>query len=95
MSDLTISENASKKYTMEIEDNLFRIIALIDIPSVGVKIGDRGGLIEKEVNLSHENNAWVSSNALVFGNARVSGDARVFGDALVSGNPLMYGYTQI
>lgn len=37
-----------------------------------VKIGDLGGWIEKEENLSHEGKAWV------WGNAEVCGDAKVF-----------------
>ena len=57
---------------------LFRIKALIEFGNV--KAGDLGGYIEKEENLSHMGNAWVS------GNAQVSGDARVFGDARVSGD---------
>lgn len=57
---------------------LFRIKALIEFGNV--KAGDLGGYIEKEENLSHMGNAWVS------GNAQVSGDAQVFGDARVSGD---------
>ena len=63
---------------------LFRIKALIEFGNV--KAGDLGGYIEKEENLSHMGNAWVSGNAQVSGNAWVSGDAQVFGDARVSGN---------
>ena len=51
---------------------LFRIKALIEFGNV--KAGDLGGYIEKEENLSHMGNAWVSGNAQVFGDARVSGD---------------------
>lgn len=43
-----------------------------------VKIGDLGGWIEKEENLSHEGKAWVWGNAEVWGNAKVCGDAKVF-----------------
>lgn len=69
---------------------LFRIKALIEFGNV--KAGDLGGYIEKEENLSHMGDAWVSDdarisgNAQVFGNARVFGDAQVFGDARVSGD---------
>ena len=69
---------------------LFRIKALIEFGNV--KAGDLGGYIEKEENLSHMGDAWVSDdarisgNAQVFGNAQVSGDAQVFGDARVSGD---------
>ena len=63
---------------------LFRIKALIEFGNV--KAGDLGGYIEKEENLSHMGNAWVSGNAQVSGNARVFGDAQVSGDARVSGD---------
>ena len=46
---------------------LFRIKALIDFGDV--KRGEVGGIVEKEENLSQEDNAWV------YGDAWVSGDA--------------------
>ena len=46
--------------------------------------GELGGYIEKEENLSQENNAWVYGNAQVSGNSQVYGDALVYGDARVS-----------
>ena len=58
---------------------LYRIQALVDINKIDIKIGDLGGYIEKESNLSHSDDAWV------FDNARVYGDAKVFGNARVSG----------
>lgn len=36
-----------------------------------VEVGDLGGWIEKEENLSHEGKAWVWGNAKVWGNAEV------------------------
>ena len=39
------------------------------------EVGDLGGYIEKEDNLSGD--AWVSGDAQVYGNAQVYGDARV------------------
>ena len=47
-------------------------------------VGDLGGYIEKEDNLSGD--AWVSGDAQVSGNAQVSGDAQVSGNAQVSGD---------
>ena len=44
---------------------LFRIEALVDNKCYGVKAGDKGGFIEKEYNLSHEGEAWVSGDARV------------------------------
>ncbi|WKS98767.1 polymer-forming cytoskeletal protein [Gallibacterium salpingitidis] len=86
---------------------LYKIKALVDIPAGDVKVGDLGGYIEKESNLSHSGNAWVygdamvsgdarvSGDASVSGNARVYGDARVSGNASVSGNALVYGNARV
>ncbi len=76
-----------KKYktTEDEATGLLRITALIDIPSKNVKVGDVGGLIEKESNLSHDGSCWV------FGHAKVSGDAKVFGNTWVSGNAWVSG----
>ena len=52
-------------------------------------VGDLGGFIEKESNLS--GNAWVSGNARVSGNALVSGNAWISGNSWVSGNALVSG----
>ena len=51
-----------------------------------VKVGELGGWIEKEENLSQENDAWVYGNAEVYGDAWVCGNAEVYGDAWVCGN---------
>lgn len=48
-----------------------------------VEVGDLGGWIEKEENLSHEGKAWVWGNAKVCGDAKVWGNAEVCGDAKV------------
>ena len=58
---------------------LFRIKALVAFGDV--EKGELGGFIEKEDNLSHDDNAWVFGNAQVSGNARVCGNAQVFGNA--------------
>ena len=72
---------------------LFRIKALIEFGNV--KAGDLGGYIEKEENLSHMGNAWVSGNAQVSGDAQVFGDARVSGNAWVSGDAWVSGNAQV
>lgn len=56
---------------------LYRIRALVDIPKHDVKIGDLGGFVESEENLSHLDNARVTDNAWVSKNVRVTGNARV------------------
>ena len=66
---------------------LFRTATLHRIRAVAefglVKIGDLGGWIEKEENLSHEGKAWVCGDAKVWGDAEVWGNAKVWGDAEV------------
>ena len=44
---------------------LFRIKSLISFGNV--EEGELGGYVEKEENLSHEGDAWVSGNAWVYG----------------------------
>ena len=63
---------------------LYRIRAVRDFGSV--KTGEFGGYIEKEENLSHFGNAWISGDAWVYGNAWVYGEVQVAGNAWVYGN---------
>ena len=63
---------------------LHRIRAITDFGTV--KVGDLGGWIEKEENLSHEGNAWVRGDAKVYGNAKVCDNAEVYGNAKVYDN---------
>ena len=72
---------------------LFRIKALVAFGDV--EKGELGGFIEKEDNLSHDDNAWVFGDAWVYGNARVSGDARVCGNARVFDNARVFGDAQV
>ena len=55
---------------------LFCIRALVKI-SGRCEIGDLGGYVAGEKNLSQDDRAWVSGNALVYGDAWVSGDAQI------------------
>ena len=68
---------------------LFRIKALK--PFGNVVAGQTGGWVEKEENLSQEDNAWVSDDAVVKDNAVVSGDAVVEGDTVVSDDAVIKG----
>ena len=52
----------SLKFKVIKEGCLLRIISLQDVPSLGLKKGDFGGLLERENNLSQEGNAWVFGN---------------------------------
>ena len=72
---------------------LHRIKALKDFGNI--KEGDLGGYIEKEDNLSHNNDCWICGNAQVFGNAEVYGNAQVFGNAEVYGNTQVFGDAEV
>ena len=72
---------------------LHRIKALKDF--FDIKKGDIGGFIEKEGNLSQDDDCWVYDNAKVYGNAKVSDNARVFDYAKVYGNAEVYGSAHI
>ena len=52
-----------------------KAIVRIESDAGNVEVGDIGGWIEKEDNLSHDGNAWVSECILVCDDARVYGDA--------------------
>ena len=70
-----------------------RIVALRDFGDV--KVGDKGGFLEKEENLSHDNDCWVYDEAQVFGEALVYDKARVYGEAQVYGEALVYDEAQV
>ena len=63
---------------------LYRIEALKDFSDV--KKGDKGGFLEKEYNLSQEDNCWVYGNAKVYDDAVVCDNAEVYGNAVICGN---------
>ena len=72
---------------------LHRIKAVAEFGSVG--IGDFGGWIEKEKNLSHEGMAWVCGNAEVRGDAVVCGDTVVSDNAVICGNAMVRGFAEV
>lgn len=86
---------------------LFRIVALKDIPSIGIVKGERGGLVQSEDNLSQQGDCWIDYSAVVYGQARVYEDAQiedsvqvfgraaVFGASIISDNALIYGNAKV
>ena len=62
---------------------LHRIKAVVAFGDV--KVGDIGGWIENEENLSHDGEAWVYGEARVYGEAWVYGKACVYDEAWVYG----------
>ena len=82
------------KETKEINGyTLHRIEALRDFGDV--KAGDKGGWIESEKNLSHNDNCWVYGSAEVYGGAWVCDGAWVYGDARVYGNAEVCGDARV
>jgi carbonic anhydrase/acetyltransferase-like protein (isoleucine patch superfamily) len=85
----------TKKYY---DITLHRIEAIVDIPAINVKKGDKGGWLEKAYVGDYpviQDNAWVYDNARVYDDARVSGDALVYGDAEVYGNARVYDNARV
>ena len=72
---------------------LHRIKAVIEFGLI--KVGEVGGWIEKESNLSHDNKSWVWGDAKVCGNAKVCGDAKVCGNAKVCGDAKVCGNAKV
>lgn len=60
-----------------------------------VREGELGGFIEKEKNLSHENDCWVFDDGKIFDNAKVYGHARVYRGALIHNYAFVFGYAKI
>lgn len=100
-----------KKYELTeetIEENdhiLHRIKAVKDFSNV--KVGDLGGFVEKEDNLSHEGNCWIYDDAKVYGNAKISdnsciydsvrvfNNAQIYGNAIICDKVIIFGSTKI
>ena len=77
---------------------LFRIRALKDFQTIHglmVNIGDLGGYIQSEKNLSQNGNRRVYDNAKVFGNACVYDDAKVYDNACVCENAQVFGFAVV
>ncbi len=93
----------SKKYRLIESDSvvtargntLYRIMALRNIDCYSVRAGDLGGYIEREDNLSHDDNAWVFDKARVYGKAKVYENASVIGEACVFENAKIYGWAAV
>lgn len=89
-----------EKYRILEDDNikldgkiLYRIQSLINFGNV--KVGDLGGYVENEANLSHNGTCWIYNNAKVFGCAHIKDSAKVFNNALVYGNAWIHDNAKI
>lgn len=72
----------TKKEIIYDDHKLYQIKALKNFGNV--KAGDLGGFVEKEENLSQDDNCWIYDNAKVYDNACVFGDAKVCNYAEIS-----------
>lgn len=72
---------------------LHQIRALRDFADV--RLGDLGGFIENESNLSDSCSCWVAPCAVVYGDAQVSGDALACGNAAVYGAARVFDHAII
>ena len=89
-----------KKYEM-LKDNaleydgkaFYRIRALRFFNDV--KIGDLGGYVENEENLSHEGNCWLYDNARIFDNGYVGDNATAHGHCSIMHDSKLYGNAKI
>lgn len=70
---------------------LHQIRALVDIDRFDVSVGDIGGWIESEKNLSQKGDAWIMHNAIIFDNAIVSDNALVYEGARVMDQAKVFG----
>lgn len=90
----------NKKYELLKDDcinycgkTLYRIKALRNFR--GIEVGDIGGYVQSEDNLSHNGDCWVFDNAKVFNSARIHDDARIFENAKVYDEAEVFGSAKI
>ncbi len=72
---------------------LFRIIALKSF--LDVQIGEFGGWVESEANLSQDGDCWVYDEAIIMDNAVVSEDAQIYDNAVVSEDAKVFGSAHV
>lgn len=60
-----------------------------------VNIGDLGGFVKSENNLSHDGHCWIYGAAVVSGDATVTGNAWISGNAKVTGNAIVCGNVEV
>ena len=77
----------------------FKTVTLHRIRAVAefglIKVGDIGGWLEKEENLSQKGKSWVYDDAEVWGDAKVWGNAMVWGNAEICGNAKVWGNAKV
>lgn len=89
-------------YDSRVLKNGTRIYQLIASKSFGdVKIGDLGGWVESDKNLSQDGSCWIDQGcfvldtAVVTDNSRIKGTTVIYGDSYVLGDSIIGGNTCI
>lgn len=72
---------------------LYRIEAIRDFSIV--RVGDKGGFVQSELNLAQERNCWIYGNAMVYGVAHIYGDVMIADTAKVCGDVEIWGNAEI
>lgn len=88
--EATVYDEDKKCY---IEAQLFRIRATKDFSDV--KIGDLGGFVQNESNLSHKGNCWIYDEAKVYDGAVIKGNAQIRNNAIVRDKSKVDGEAQV
>lgn len=73
--------------------NVYRLVALRDIPLYGVRAGDEGGLVDSARVLSQEGDCWISFGARVLGNVSIREHAYIGDNANVYGRSDKFSIT--
>lgn len=81
-SKYKVLEDGSKVYRIKALKNFFTIID-------NVKIGQYGGYIASENNLSQNGSCWVFNDAIVMDNARIQDKACIYDNAFVANNSIV------
>ncbi len=74
-----------------LQQPVYRIRALRDIPRHHVREGDMGGYVQSAHNLSQEGDAWIADSAKAIKNAVVSGNALARGNAIITDHAVLKG----
>lgn len=97
--DVAVGEELMGKYEIdyndfiimnELEDSefkIYRIRALKDFSDV--KVGDLGGYVQTEKNLSHEGNCWIYDKAKAFEDAVIKDNAKIYDLVKVGDNAIV------
>lgn len=86
MSKYKIIQNSNKTISLPYSNGkveVYQIEALINIPHLGVKIGDVGGWVEDESNLSQEGDCWIFKEGVVARESHIAGNAQVKGKSFL------------